>query len=103
MIPWISHGLSILLLCITATFSSLFSGGALTHGLLYILILLISERLIAITAYGCRADSRRWFTGVFLALSPVLMISGHESVERISGVLFALFARMVGMVLMAGN
>lgn len=92
MIPWISHGLSILLLCITATFSSLFSGGALTHGLLYILILLISERLIAITAYGCRADSRRWFTGVFLALSPVLMISGHESVERISGVLFALFA-----------
>jgi hypothetical protein len=92
MIPWISHGLSILLLCITATVFSLFSGGSLMHGLLYILILLISERLTGITAYGCRADSRRWFTGVFLALSPVLMTSGHESVERVSGVLFSLFA-----------
>ncbi|MEY4204721.1 MAG: hypothetical protein RL013_2425 [Bacteroidota bacterium] len=92
MIPWISHGLSILLLCITATVSLLFSGESLMHGLLYILILLISERLTGITAYGCRADSRGWFTGVFLALSPVLMTSGHESVERVSGVLFSLFA-----------
>jgi hypothetical protein len=92
MIPWLSHGLSILLLCITATVSLLFSGESLMHGLLYILILLISERLTGITAYGCRADSRGWFTGVFLALSPVLMTSGHESVERVSGVLFSLFA-----------
>ena len=92
MIPGISHGLSVLLLCITATVPSLLSGESLMHGVLYILILLISERLTGITAYGCRADSRRWFIGIFLALSPVLMTSGYESVERISGVLFALFA-----------
>lgn len=92
MIPGVSYGLLILLLCVTATVYSLFSGESLTHGALYVLILLISERLTGITAYGCRADSRSWFIGVFLALSPVLITSGHESVERIFGVLFALFA-----------
>lgn len=103
MIPGISYGLSILLLYITAAVFSLFSGGSLTHGALYVLILLVSERLTGITAYGCRADSRRWFTGVFLALSPVLMTSGQDSVERISGVLFVLFALYAAVELWEGS
>lgn len=89
MVFRISYGFTVLLLCAATAVSSLVSDGSLISGVFYSLILVFSERLTGFTAYGCRADSRLWFTGIFLALAPVLMVS-QESIPRLSGLLFVI-------------
>ncbi len=70
-----SYGFTVLLLCAATAVSWLISDGSLISGVFYSLVLLFSERLTGLSAYGSRADSRLWFTGVFLALAPVFMVS----------------------------
>ncbi|MFM8373580.1 MAG: hypothetical protein ACKOCO_14450, partial [Bacteroidota bacterium] len=45
--------------------------------------------LTGLTAYGCRADSRLWFTGIFLALAPALFVS-QASILRLSCLLLVI-------------
>lgn len=99
----ISYGFTVLLLCTATAVSLLVSDGSLMSGVLYSLILLFSERLTALAAYGCRADSRLWFTGIFLALAPAFIVS-QVSIPGLSGLLFVIFSLYaVVKLLEAGN
>jgi hypothetical protein len=93
----LSYGLTVLLLFAATTAFSLVSGGSLIQGFFYSLILLISERLTGLTAYGCRADSRIWFTGIFLALSPEMIASDQDLTGRFSD-LFLVFLALYSTV-----
>ena len=99
MVFRISHGTVVLLLGIATAASFLVSGGGWISGFLYALVLLLAERLTGLTAYGSRADSRLWFTGIFLALSPALLAS-QLSTAYLSGLLLAVGALYAAVKLM---